>query len=226
MTSHTSRLHARLVATTILTTTLLGGCMSVPVLSGPPAPKGAQKSLTELREQAAAFTNATIDATGIPDGWYAGDKSYGGSGIPWGTTDRSDEYPPEKCGMGGDLRTAPHRIEVIINNDYGGDPRPLAKKVTDEWEKQGFTVRTVIPYRTHSDGGYFLEIRGDAEDGRFVGFSGSHFMMSIDSFSECSTHPTVLEEVSNLIDNFSFDIPEFEDDDEPATETPRPEPRL
>jgi len=50
--------------------------MSVPVLSGPPAPKGAQKSLTELREQAAAFTNATIDATGIPDGWYAGDKSY------------------------------------------------------------------------------------------------------------------------------------------------------
>lgn len=222
MTSHTPRPRLARALVAAILTILLGGCMSVPVLSGPPAHNGAQKSLTELREQAAEFTNATIDATGIRDGWYAGDKSYGSPGIPWETTDHLTEgYPPEKCGMGGDLRAAPHRIQVTLWHDTGGDPRPLAEKITAEWQKQGFKVRTVVQYRVRPDG-YDMSIRGDGNNGTFVDFYASHEHKSITAYSECSTHPTVLEEVSNLIDNFSFDIPEF--DDEPATETPSPEP--
>jgi hypothetical protein len=163
--------------------------MSVPVLSEPPAPRGAQKTLTQLREQALTLINSTRDATGIATGWYTGNKHYGTN--PW-ESDLSTDYPPEMCGMGRH-EPVPVRLYVTINHDPEGDPKTLAENVSTVWEDHGFTVSTVTPYRTRTDGIRDISIRGDHPDGAIVGLFASDEIINIDASTECSVHPTMTD---------------------------------
>ncbi|AGW40451.1 hypothetical protein O159_02090 [Leifsonia xyli subsp. cynodontis DSM 46306] len=95
---------------------------------------------------------------------------------------------------------APLRLYASISHDLGVDPKVLVDRVTPVWQKHGFTVSTVVPYRILSDGYRDANIRGDRADGAKVGLFASNEIVSINIQTVCSTHETVLDEYRRTIE--------------------------
>lgn len=169
-----------------LAAALLGGCMSVPALSGPApqTPGTPQKTITQLLTQWADLTNAAIAATGDTQNWYRGpiiEKK------PWDPAAEDVGLAP--CGTVGSKGA--HQVEAGVQHEsFEHDPHPIADKLTAYWEGEGFTVTRTIDW-TDPTGGQSVLLRAERADGVSYGLDASTDLVAIDVSTECSTHPSI-----------------------------------
>nr|WP_235500491.1 hypothetical protein [Leifsonia sp. Root227] len=175
-----------MAAAAAVVVSVLGGCMSVPVLSDPvPQTPGApQKTITELLTQWADLTDAAIAATGVTDGWFRGPIQ---DQRPWDPAAEDVSLPP--CGTVGS-KTAHQVSNNVTHAAFEEDPHPIADKLTAYWESKGFTVTRTVDW-TSPSGKMDVSIRAVRSDGVFYGLGVTSTIVSIDVSSECSTDPSI-----------------------------------
>ncbi|MGO4594246.1 hypothetical protein AB4Z18_10540 [Leifsonia sp. 2TAF2] len=143
-----------------------------------PPPAGPQKTGQQLRTETITAMNAAITASGLPDGWG---NSWTPGARQWDPDTR--EFIGASCSVGSGDRK---RFELHQAHLPVGDPVAFAHKMGDYWKTQGYAVSTV------AQAGGLIDIRVDREDGSlYGGVAASDTVFTLDSFSECSTDPTL-----------------------------------
>ncbi len=170
----------------VVAASLLGGCMSVPAVSGPvpQSPGARQKTITELLTQWADLTNDAIAATGVTEGWYRGaiqDKK------PWDPAAEEVSLPP--CSTVGS--TEANQVKASVTHDpFADDPHPIADKLTAHWESQGFTVTRTVDW-TSPSGRINVVVGADRSDGVYYVLTATNEIVAIDVVTECSADPSI-----------------------------------
>lgn len=190
MNSNTHAIVIRVVNSGIvaaLAATLLGGCMSVPALSGPvpQSPGTPQKSITQLLTQWADLTNAAIAATGDTENWK--DDTPLEKSRAWDPAAERVGLSP--CGTVGSKRA--HQVDAVVYHAaFEPDPHPIADRLTAYWESEGFTVTRTVDW-TSPSGRRDIAIRATRPDGVYYGLSATRSLVSIDVRTECSVHSSI-----------------------------------
>lgn len=169
-----------------LTAAVLGGCMSVPALSGPApeSPGTRQKTIAQLLTQWADLTNAAIAGTGDTQNWY---RSPIIEKRPWDPAAEDVGLAPCPT-LGSDDA---YQIEATVQHEpFEPDPHPIADKLTAYWKSQGFTVTRTVDW-TSPSGRMDISIRATRPDGVYYGLAATHDLVSIHASTECSTHPSI-----------------------------------
>lgn len=162
---------------TLTATLLLGGCTMTP--NTPDSHKTGQQLRTEVIDA----MNAAITASGLPDGW-AYDWQPGGE--PWNPS--TEEFLGDLCTT--DPGDDGQRFSIDLYHQPVGDPVPFARKMSDFWKRQGYTVTVVGGIDLGDD--HTSDLRADRPDGTlYAGVTSSTILFNISIYSECSTDPSL-----------------------------------
>lgn len=187
------RVFERLVAKTcvvaVVAVSLLGGCVSVPAVSGPvPLSPGArQKTIGELLIQWAELTQDAIGATGDTEGWK--DDTPLARSMVWDPAAEKVSLPP--CSTAGS-KDANQVSATVYHAAFEDDPHPVADTLTAYWESQGFTVIRTVDY-ADGTGWMDISVRATRADGVYYGLTATTEIVAIGVVTECSTHPSIDE---------------------------------
>jgi hypothetical protein len=176
-----------LAVVTVMTVSLLGGCMSVPAVSGPHAmqsPGTPQKAITQLLTQYVDLTEAAIAATGVTDGWMSGAIQ---EHKPWDPASEDLHLAPCSS-VGSD--DASQIDDSVAHLAFEHDPHPIADKLTAYWKSQGFTVERTVDW-TSPSGTIGIAIRATRADGVYYGLTATNEQVAIRVSTECSTDSSI-----------------------------------
>jgi hypothetical protein len=177
------------LALPMLAVAILGGCGTVPIVSG--EQQVNQASLEEQQDWVETQVDEALAVLGPPEGWWEADRSF-----QW-PRDRKmliDAAATETCrpSHGG---YQPGQLVFELHHDSFGDPAAAAARLRVHWAAEGWVVSNITDPQYSTDLQDSTDrrfgFRADREDGSMLAFDGNEIFVRLGVFSSCSENVTV-----------------------------------
>lgn len=135
-----------------------------------------------------AASDAAIKATGAPDGWTFL------NGAPWSST-YEEPIVPGSCRPGEDS-TGPWQLAQQLFGPPSDDPERDREQMRRYFEDEGMTIIAAFEPEPGDPPQATWTVTAEGKDGAVIKFWANSLGRTLKVTSECSTHPSMQEEVS------------------------------
>lgn len=152
------------------------------------APVDTHRTSREIFDDFRAASDAAVQASGAPEAWTFPDDS------PW-KIDRERPLKPDAC-RPGEYTTGPWKMQQQLSAPATDDPQGDRDRMRRHFEDQGMTVVSAFDPQPDEPSHAPWTVIAQSGDGSLIEFSANSKGQGLLVSSECSSHPSMQDEVS------------------------------
>lgn len=156
--------------------------------SGPTAAAATHRTSREVFDDFRAAADAAVQASAAPEAWTTEDDS------PW-TVLRERPMLAGPC-PSVEYRDGPWQLKHLLLSPATDDPQGDRDRMRRHFEGQGMTVTSAFDPQPHEPPHATWTVTARGKDGSLIQFSANSTSQGLLVYSECSSHPSMKEEVS------------------------------